>query len=96
MAIIEFKRIHIMIGVNVLDEIFIKNGLIVAFLIVGMMLFLADWISKKIFSKWISGVAIAILVALVMAYFVSHKEISNHSFFLVWRCWEGQCFAILR
>ena len=70
-----------MIGVNVLDEIFIKNGLIVAFLIVGVMLFLADWISKKIFSKWISGVAIAILVALVMAYFVGHKEISNHSFF---------------
>ena len=36
-----------MIGVNVLDEIFIKNGLIVAFLTVGVMLFLADWMSKK-------------------------------------------------
>ncbi len=40
-----------MIGVNVLDEIFIKNGLIVAFLTVGVMLFLADWMSKKIFNK---------------------------------------------
>ena len=39
-----------MIGVDVLDEVFIKNGLIVAFLTVGLMLFLADWISK-IFNK---------------------------------------------
>lgn len=70
-----------MIGVNVLDEIFIKNGLIVAFLTVGVMLFLADWMSKKIFNKRIPGVAIAILAALVMAYFGGDKGISNHSFF---------------
>ena len=69
-----------MIGVDVLDEIFIKNGLIVAFLTVGLMLFLADWISK-IFNKRVPGVAIAILVALVMAYFGGDKGISNHSFF---------------
>ena len=74
-----------MIGVNVLDEIFIKNGLIVAFLTVGVMLFLADGMSKKIFNKRIPGVAIAILAALVMAYFGGDKVISNHSFFRVWR-----------
>ena len=81
MVTVEFKRIQRMIGVNVLDEIFIKNGLIVAFLTVGVMLFLADGMSKKIFNKRIPGVAIAILAALVMAYFGGDKGISNHSFF---------------
>ena len=86
MVTVEFKKIHRMIGLDVLDEVFIKNGLILAFLIVGVMLFLADWMSKKIFNKRIPGVAIAILAALVMAYFGGDEGISNHPFFRVWRC----------
>ena len=70
-----------MIGVDILDEMFIKNGLVIAFLVVGVMLFLADWMSKKIFNKRIPGVAIAILAALVMAYFGGDKGIANHSVF---------------
>ena len=81
MGAVEFKRIQKMIGVDILDEIFIKNGLIVSFLIVGLMLFMADWFSKKIFNKRIPGVAIAILAALVMAYFGGDKGISDYSFF---------------
>lgn len=70
-----------MSGLEVLDNLLIKNGLIMAFLIVGIMMWLSDLISKKLFRKRIPGVAIAILAALVLAYFGEEKGAANFPVF---------------
>lgn len=70
-----------MSGLEVLDNLLIKNGLIMAFLIVGIMMWLSDLISKKLFRKRIPGVAIAILAALVLAYFGEEKGVANFPVF---------------
>ncbi|MFY0689310.1 MAG: malonate transporter subunit MadM [Cyclobacteriaceae bacterium] len=64
---------------EVLSEVLIKNGLIVAFLIVGLMIWIADLLSKKVLGRKIPGVALAILAALVMAYFGGEKGVASHS-----------------
>ncbi len=70
-----------MSGLEVLDNLLIKNGLIMAFLVVGIMMWLSDLISKKLFRKRIPGVAIAILAALVLAYFGEEKGVANFPVF---------------
>ena len=70
-----------MSGLEVLDNLLIKNGLIMAFLIVGIMMWLSDLMSKKLFRKRIPGVAIAILAALVLAYFGEEKGVANFPVF---------------
>ena len=45
-----------------------KNGLIFAFLITGIILFVADFLSKKLTNHKIPGSAIAIFLGLVIAY----------------------------
>jgi len=69
------------IGIEVLDDLFIKNGLVVAFLTVGIIILVSDWISRKVFNKRIPGVAIAIIAALVIAYFGGNKGIANFPVF---------------
>ena len=46
-----------------------KNGLIFAFLITGIIIFIADFLSKKLTNNKIPGSAIAIFLGLVIAYF---------------------------
>lgn len=46
-----------------------QNGLIVAFLIVGLLTFLSDIFSKKVLKGKIPGSAIAIFIGLVLGYF---------------------------
>jgi malonate transporter MadM subunit len=46
-----------------------KNGLIFAFLITGLIIFIADFLSKRLTNKKIPGSAIAIFLGLVIAYF---------------------------
>lgn len=46
-----------------------KNGLIVGFLIVGIVAFLSELFSKKVLKGYMPGSAIAILVGLILAYF---------------------------
>lgn len=70
-----------MIGIEIIDKILIKNGLIFAFLLVGVLIWLSDLVSKKLFRKRIPGVAIAIIVALMLAYFGGDKGISNYPIF---------------
>lgn len=70
-----------MSGLEVLDNLLIKNGLIMAFLVVGIMMWLSDLMSKKLFRKRIPGVAIAILAALVLAYFGEEKGVANFPVF---------------
>ncbi len=45
-----------------------QNGLIVAFLIVGLLTFLSDIFSKKVLKRKIPGSAIAIFIGLVLGY----------------------------
>ena len=52
-----------------LVTLFDKNGLIVAFLLVGLLTWITDLLSKKAFSSRIPGSAIAIFLALVFGYF---------------------------
>jgi malonate transporter MadM subunit len=46
-----------------------KNGLIFAFFITGLIIFIADFLSKRLTNKKIPGSAIAIFLGLVIAYF---------------------------
>jgi len=55
-----------------LNEVFIKNGLIVAFVGVGLILWFSDKLSGTLFKKRIPMVAIAILIALVIAYMTGY------------------------
>jgi len=55
-----------------LNEVFIKNGLIVAFVGVGLILWFSDILSGTLFKKRIPMVAIAILIALVIAYMTGY------------------------
>lgn len=54
---------------EILDDLVARNGLIFGFLVIAMVVFLSDILSKKVFGNKIPGAAIAILLGLVMAYF---------------------------
>jgi len=45
-----------------------KNGLVVAFLLLGLILFFSEWISRRLTRGKIPGSAIAILMGLLLAY----------------------------
>ncbi len=55
----------------------IKNNLIIAFLTVGIILLLSNWMSKNLTKGKIPGAAIAISAGLVLAYFGGDKGIAN-------------------
>jgi malonate transporter MadM subunit len=52
-----------------LESFIDKNGLILGFLIVGVIAFLSELFSKKILKSYLPGSAIAILAGLILAYF---------------------------
>ena len=54
-----------------------KNGLVFAFLLVGLIMVLSFWFSNKVLNKKIPGVAIAILFGLGLATFGGEKGISD-------------------
>lgn len=54
---------------NYIETLLDKNGLMVAFLVTGLIMFAAEGISKFVFRKKIPGSAIAIFAGLVLAYF---------------------------
>ncbi|MDN3204437.1 malonate transporter subunit MadM [Algoriphagus sediminis] len=64
-----------------LEQIFTKNGLIVAFLIVGILMLFFNWFSRNVLNNRIPGVALAILAALVIAYFGGEKGIASYPLF---------------
>jgi malonate transporter MadM subunit len=53
---------------NLINEILVKNGLVVAFLVTGGMLWASFQLSDKLLRKKIPGSAIAIIAGLVLAY----------------------------
>ncbi|MEQ9297938.1 MAG: malonate transporter subunit MadM [Cyclobacteriaceae bacterium] len=66
---------------DIIDNLLIKNGLILAFLVVGLLILVCDWISKRLLNKRIPGVALAILGALVLAYFGGDKGVASFPIF---------------
>jgi malonate transporter MadM subunit len=54
-----------------------KNGLIFAFLLVGFIMYLSYFISKRLTNHTIPGAAIAISVGLVIAYFGGEKGVAS-------------------
>lgn len=51
-----------------ITTLFVKNGLIVAFLFIGLVVYTADFLSRKLTRNKLPGSAIAIFLGLVLAY----------------------------
>ena len=66
---------------EVIDQLLAKNGLIFAFLLVGLLIYFSYAISKYLFKGRIPGVAIAVLSALVLAFFGGQKGIADYPVF---------------
>ncbi|MEO2147635.1 MAG: malonate transporter subunit MadM, partial [Flavobacteriaceae bacterium] len=62
---------------EILEKIIEMNGLIFAFLFVGLIMFLSFWISKNLLRGKIPGAAIAILIGLGLAFLGDKKGISD-------------------
>ena len=58
---------------NIID----KNGLVFAFLFVGIIMSFSFWISKYITNKKIPGVAVAIIIGLSLAFFGDKNGIAD-------------------
>lgn len=63
--------------IEVFNKLITKNGLLVAFLFVGIIMLFSFWISDKLTRKKIPGVAIAISLGLVLAFLGDKKGISD-------------------
>jgi malonate transporter MadM subunit len=68
--------------IDLLKDILIKNGLLFAFLLVGLIMLFAFWISKVLTNKRIPGVAIAIVIGLGLAFLGEKKGISDFPIFV--------------
>lgn len=66
---------------EIIEKLIDKNGLIFAFLVVGVIMWASYWVSKNILRKKIPGVAIAIIVGLMLAFFGDKKGIADVSLF---------------
>lgn len=53
---------------EMLTDLFVKNGLVTAFAIVGATVWISYYLSAKLTKGWLHGSAVAIIVGLVMAY----------------------------
>lgn len=53
---------------QILQNFIDKNGLIVGFLVIGLIVFISDIFSKKVLKGYLPGSAIAILASLILAY----------------------------
>lgn len=62
---------------EIIEKIIDKNGLVFAFLFVGIIILVSYWISKNITRNKIPGVAIAIIIGLGLAFLGDKKGIAN-------------------
>jgi len=60
---------------DILENLVGKNGLVVAFLFVGITMYIANWMSRKVLNKRIPGVAIAIVAA---RFYYIHRTTTNN------------------
>jgi malonate transporter MadM subunit len=54
-----------------------KNGLVFAFMLVGIVMYLSNIISKRLTNHKIPGAAIAISIGLIIAYFGGEKGLAS-------------------
>lgn len=71
--------------INMIEDLFVKNGLVFSFLLVGLMMLITEFLSKKVFKNKIPGVALAIILGLILAGFGKEKGISNIAVFPEWQ-----------
>lgn len=62
---------------EIIDKIVGKNGLVFAFLFVGLIMLISFWLSKNVTRNKIPGVAIAIIAGLALAFLGNEKGIAN-------------------
>lgn len=62
---------------EIIENIASINGLVFAFLFVGVIMFISFWISNNLIRKKIPGVAIAIIIGLILAALGSKKGIAD-------------------
>jgi len=66
---------------ELVQNIIAKNGLVFAFLCVGLLMLLSFWISKYFLRNYIPSVAIAIIIALALALFGDEKGLGDVTIF---------------
>lgn len=66
---------------EVLEKLLDKNGLIFAFLMVGLLMAVSNWIAKKLLRNKLPGTALAIIAAMVFAYFGGTKGVADFPMF---------------
>ena len=62
---------------EIIEKIASVNGLIFAFLVVGVIMFLSFWFSRNVIRNKIPGVAIAIIIGLILAALGGKKGIAD-------------------
>lgn len=62
---------------GIVEKIIDSNGLVFAFLVVGVIMLFSFWVSKKLTRKRIPGVAIAILIGLGLAFLGNEKGLAD-------------------
>ena len=66
---------------EVLNKVVNGNGLIIAFLFVGLVMLLSFWFSRRVINGAIPGAAIAIIIGLALAFLGDDKGLSDIPFF---------------
>ncbi len=62
---------------DLIEKLLIKNGLLFAFLLVGIIMAISAYLSNKVFRRKIPGVAVAIFTGLALATFGGKKGLSD-------------------
>ncbi|WP_116106317.1 malonate transporter subunit MadM [Lewinella sp. IMCC34191] len=66
---------------NLALELLVKNGLVFAFLLVGIILAGSFWFARRVLGGIIPGVALAIIVGLVLAFIGGERGIATYPLF---------------
>lgn len=66
---------------NAVYEMLLKNGFVLSFLVVGIIMLITQFVSQKILHNKIPGVALAIILGLVLATFGGKSGIADVSLF---------------
>ncbi|MEX2513649.1 MAG: malonate transporter subunit MadM [Cyclobacteriaceae bacterium] len=66
---------------GLIENIVEKNGLVFAFLVVGIIMLISFWVSKKLTRNKLPGVAIAIIIGLFLAFLGEEKGLGNFPLF---------------